>query len=102
MGVPPGGACCKHLEMEMQAGVRTSMGKKENLLHLQGRVHDCYRHFKDLHRGLPGLDSCRGGELRARSVGEELQEIGEGGGRLDGVVGEEEALYWDRWNECTI
>merc|ERR1711974_564929 len=29
--VPPGGACCKHLEMEMQAAVRTSMAKKENL-----------------------------------------------------------------------
>merc|ERR1712083_143769 len=29
MGVPPGGACCKHLEME--TAVRTSMAKKENL-----------------------------------------------------------------------
>merc|ERR1711974_97836 len=124
MGVPPGGACSKHLKMEAEdiscqerkpsqhrrreektekprrrqqqfdrwfsqhkacAVEEEPAGRRQ----LQGRIHDRNRHLKDLDRGLLGLNSCRGGELCAGSVGEELQE----------VVREEEALNWDRWNE---
>merc|ERR1711978_407051 len=66
---------------------------------LQRRLHDCHRHFQDLHRGLPGLNSCPGSEFCARTMGEKLQEAwGQGGGGLDGALGLE-ALIWDWWNE---
>merc|ERR1712115_590446 len=66
---------------------------------LQRGLHDCYRHFQDLHRRLPGLNSCRGSQFCARAMGEKLQEAwGQGGGGLDGALGLE-ALIWDWWIE---